>query len=245
MIISPQIDKISTKRSGLRDVWNAYMLHGAIFSQNDIPLCPTTASKPPSKLISFTEAKTIHRKEVRAGNIEYHFEAYIHFYEDDQKFDGKKSSIWSYPEKALNIIRHFSGIIAPDFSTYADFPEPLKRWNFFRMNAFGYWIGSLGIPVISNVRWGTKETWKYCFDGNPRHSMIAIGTVASGIHQLKNRQLFEKGCLQMVKILRPHTIITYGSANCACFDNLRNQGINMIAFPSKTNEAFHRRKQYE
>ena len=30
----------------------------------------------------------------------------------------------------------YSGIIAPDFSTYSDFPKPLKLWNIYRMNAF-------------------------------------------------------------------------------------------------------------
>jgi len=236
---------ICTDRNGLQDVWNAFMLRGAKYSPNDIPLCPTTAAILPTRLISFDDAKTIHKKEMRCGNTDYHVDAFIHFFIDDQKFDGKRSSIWLYPEKALEIIRHFSGIIAPDFSTYADFPEPLKLWNFFRMNAFGYWTGSIGIPTISNSRWGTEETWRYCFDGNPKNSMIAIGTVASGIHLLKNRPLFETGLFKMVDVLHPHTIIVYGSANYSCFDKLREQGIRIVSFPSKTSEAFAGRKTHE
>ena len=109
------------------------------------------------------------------------------------------------------------------FSTYADFPEPIKLWNFYRMNSFGYWVGTLGIPVISNVRWGTEETWRYCFDGNPRHSMLALGTVASGIRLLRNRPLFEAGLFKMVELLQPHTIVAYGSTDYPCFDILREQ----------------------
>lgn len=236
---------IGTKRSGLQDMWNAFMVKGAEFSANDIPLCPTTAKETPSRLISYDEAKTIHKKELRKGNHDYHVDAYIHFYIDDQKFDGKRNSIWLYPEKALDFISHFSGIIAPDFSTYSDFPEPLKLWNIYRMNAFGYWIGTLGIPVISNVRWGTEETWHYCFDGNPRNSMLAVGTVASGMRLHKNRPLFEEGLLHMAETLHPHTIIIYGSANNACIDTLQEQGIHIVSFPSKTSEAFARRKHYE
>ena len=233
------------RRNGVQDMWNAFMLKGAKFSNNDIPLCPTTAVSPPSRLISYDDAKTIHRRELRKGNVDYHVDAYIHFFIDDQKFDGKQSSIWLYPEKTLSIIRHFAGLIAPDFSTYADFPEPLKLWNFYRMNSFGYWIGTLGIPVISNVRWGTEETWRYCFDGNPKSSMLALGTVASGIRLLKNRPLFETGLFRMVEILQPHTLVVYGSADYHCFDILREQGIHIVSFPSKTSEAFARRKQYE
>lgn len=234
---------IGTNRNGLQDIWNAFMVKGAEFSTNDIPLCPTTATEPPSRLIAYDEAKTIHRRELRKGNLDYHVDACIHFYIDDQKFDGKRNSIWLCPEKALDIIRHFSGIIAPDFSTYADFPEPLKLWNIYRMNAFGYWIGTLGIPVISNTRWGTEETWHYCFDGNPHDSMLAVGTVASGIRLHKNRPLFEDGLRYMVETLHPHTIIIYGSANNVCIDMLQKQGIHIVSFPSKTSEAFARRKQ--
>lgn len=232
-------------RPGIVDLWNASMTEGAQFSINDIPLCPTTAEEPPSKLISYSEAKTLHKKEMRRGHRNYHVDAFIHFYIDDVKFDGKQSSIWLFPERALDIIRHFEGIIAPDFSTNVDFPDPLKRWNIYRMCTFGYWIGSLGVPVISNVRWGTFETWRYCFDGNPKNSMLAIGSVASSLRQLRNRQLFEAGLFEMVKVLKPQTLIVYGSANYTFFSILRKQGIRIVSFPGKTSEAFTGRKNHE
>ena len=235
--------KINSNRTGLQDIWNAQMLIGAQYSSHDFPLCPTTATEVPKALISYSEAKTLHNKEMKLGHTTYHHDAFIHFYIDDQKFDGKRSSIWLYPDKALEIIKHFSGIVAPDFSTNSDFPDPIKRINFYKMNSFGYWIGSLGIPVISNVRWGTEETWDYCFDSNPHNSMIAIGTVASRIHQLKNRPLFENGLFYMVELLQPHTIITYGSSNYGCFDLLRQAGIRIVSFPSQTSQAFAKRKR--
>ena len=40
----------------------------------------------------------------------------------------------------------------PDFSTYQDFPEPLKVYNTYRMRAFGYWLTKNGIKVINNIR---------------------------------------------------------------------------------------------
>lgn len=237
--------KISVTRPGLRDMWNAFMVEGAQFSSHDLPLCPTTAIRLPSKLTSYAEAKKIHKSEMKQRHYNYHVDAFVHFYEDDQNFDGKRTSIWLYPQKALSIIRHYSGIFAPDFSTNADFPIPLKVWNFYRMNAFGYWIGSLGIPVISNCRWGTEETWDYCFDGNPRNSIVSIGSVASGIRRLRNRPLFEAGLFEMVKVLRPHTIVVYGSANYRFFDTLRSRGIQIVSYPSKTSQAYAGRERDE
>lgn len=109
------------------------------------------------------------------------------------------------------------------------------------MRAFGCWMNQLWIPVINNVRWGTLETWSYCFDGIPQHGIISIRTVASSIKLLSVRPNFETGLIKMVKTLKPHTIIIYGSDKYSFFDKLKEEGINIIAFPSKTSEAFARR----
>ena len=106
------------------------------------------------------------------------------------------------------------------------------------MRALGRWFASQKISVINNVRWGTEETWDYCFDGIPYNSIIAIGTVASGIHRLENRKDFDLGLLKMVETLKPHTIIVYGSANYDCFKKLSDNGISIISFPSDTSLAF-------
>ena len=225
---------IGSNRSGLQDIWNAFMVGGASFSQNDIPLCPSTAKAIPNRLIGYDAAKTLHRKEIKAGHHDYRVDAFIHFYIDDQKFDGKRNSIWLYPDKALEIICHFSGIIAPDFSTYTDFPEPLKLWNIYRSNAFGYWIGKLGIEVINNCRWGTEETYDYCFDGLPHYSIVAIGTVGGGPRKMVDRERFEKGFFEMIRRLHPHTIIVYGSANYNCFSIAEKLGIKITPYPSHT-----------
>lgn len=59
-----------------------------------------------------------------------------------------------------------------------------------------------------------------------------------------DRDHFENG-LSEVHVLQPHTIIVYGSANYECFNKLKAQGINIVAFPSQTSIAFERRKDHE
>ena len=237
---------IKQPRSGCSDVWNAFMVKGASYTMaSDMPMCPCTTSTIPKRLISYDDAKTIYNKETKLGNNSFTVDAYIHFYLDDYKFDGKQSSIWLYPQKALDIIKHFEGIITPDFSTYVDFPDPIKRFNTYRMRAFGYWIAGNGIHVINNVRWGTIETWDYCFDGIPVNSIVSIGTVGGGPRKNINRKRFELGLFKMMEVLKPYTILVYGSAKGKCFDLLREKGITVVSFQSKTAKVFEGRRHHE
>lgn len=229
-------------RKSCKDMWNAFMVNGADFViGSDMPICPCTAGTIPEKLISYVDARHIHKLHIHK-KPDYHIEAFVHFYIDDQKFDGPQSGIWVKPYEALEIIRHFSGIITPDFSTNADFPDPLKRSNTYRMRAFGHWISANDIPVINNVRWGTEETWDYCFDGIPYNSMVSIGTVASGIYKLENRPDFEAGLFKMVEVINPHTILIYGSANYDCFKTLSEAGIRIVSYASDTSIAYSTKK---
>lgn len=218
------------------------MVNEATFSSHDIPLCPCTATAPPHSLISYEEARLIYNRCRQKKDYDFYIDSFVHFYIDDQKFDGPVSGIWHTPMRAWEILRHFAGIITPDFSTYCDFPYPIKIYNTYRMRAFGYWYGQKGGAVVNNIRWGTAETFSYTFDGIPRNSIIAIGTVASGLRELKNRYVFEQGFYKMLEVLSPHTIVVYGSDKSPCFDDVRNK-VNIIAFPSETSIAFRRGKR--
>ena len=229
-------------RSSPKDIWNSFMVKGATFLEHDIPYCPTTAKSLPAMIITYDEAKSIYKRNVANGNNYFSHLAYVCFYMDDYKFDGAHG-IWQHPQNALKILRHFAGVITPDFSTYQDFPEPLKLYNTYRMRAFGYWLCKCGLNVINNVRWGTKESFDYCFVGIPKNSVVAIGTLGGSPKKHIDRQRFNEGFAEMLKILRPYAIIIYGSANYSCFDDAKAQGIQIVDFPSKTAKAFSRRKQ--
>ena len=235
---------LNKKRSGCKDVWNAFMLDGSTYSDNDIPMCPTTATDLPKDIITWEETKAIYKKHRINGDLSFKHSAYVCWYIDDYKFDGPRG-IWHDCNFALKVLHHFAGVITPDFSTYQDFPEPLKIYNTYRMRAYGYWLGRNGINVINNVRWGTPETYRYCFDGIPENSIVAIGTCGGSPRKLIDRKRFEDGLNEMVKTLNPHTIIVYGSAKYECFEKLKEQGINIIDFPSKTAKAFEGRKSDE
>ena len=219
-------DFTAEPRAGGKDVWNAFMLNGARFTNNDIPYCESNASILPAGLIAYNDTKSLANKDF-----------FVHFYLDDYKFDGK-NGIWSNPYKALERLKNYKGVITPDFSPYQDMPEPLKIYNIFRSRTFGYWLTQNNISVINNVRWGTEETFRYCFDGIPKYSVVAIGTVASGLREKNNRKRFEIGFYEMLLRINPKKIIIYGSSNYECFESARNMGIEIIQFHSKTALAF-------
>lgn len=233
-------------RSGCKDIWNAFMCNDADFGTNgiDIPYCPNTATSPPTKIITWTKAKEIYRKNIQRKNYDFKYDAFVCWYIDDYKFDGPRG-IWHDCNQTLKILKHFAGAITPDFSTYQDFPDPIKRYNTYRIRVYGIWLGKNGIPVINNVRWGSSETFQYCFEGIPENSIVAIGTVGGSPRKTKDRRRFELGLYEMVKVLKPHTIIVYGSANYPCFEKLKQEGITIIPYPSETSEIYEGRKNNE
>ncbi len=229
------------ERPGNIDIWNAFMCEDAKWSKNDIPFCPTILKGLPKDVITWTEAKSIYRKKIKE-DPNFFEDLFICWYIDDIKFDGLRTGIWASPKRALKILKHFRGIITPDFSTYQEFPFPLKIYNTFRMRAFGYWIGKNGLEVINNLRWGTDETFKYCADGIEQNSVVAIGTVGGNPKRIQDRKRFENGLFYNVKQLKPHTIIVYGSANYSCFEKIREMGIRVVTYEGETSRYFSRRK---
>ena len=64
-------DTLNKKRNGCKDVWNAFMLDGANYSDNDIPFCPTTATDLPKGIITWEEAKAIYKKHRIKGDLSF------------------------------------------------------------------------------------------------------------------------------------------------------------------------------
>lgn len=227
----------SVIRRGCKDIWNAWMLEGASFCKYDIPFCPTTAQNIPASIVTWRDAEAAYEKFKRKKFISNDF---VCFYLDDYKFDGK-GGIWQNPRHALAVLKRFGGVITPDYSTYQDFPEALKIYATYRMRTIGWWLGSNGIAVINNVRWGTTETYSYSFEGIQKNSFVAIGTVGGSPRRACDKTRFEKGLNQMIKTLSPKAIIVYGSANYPCFDAVKASGIEVYSYKGETAAFYERR----
>ena len=152
-------------------------------------------------------------------------ENYIaHFYYDDYKF----ISAWREPDKYIDRLRQFKAVVAPDFSLYTDFPIALQILSCYRRQWCGAYWQSLGIDVIPDVVWGTEESFKFCFDGIPKHSTVAVSTVGVKLDKDWNNELdtlFRDGYNEMLKRLEPTTVLFYG-------DMIDGLAGNIITIPS-------------
>ena len=152
-------------------------------------------------------------------------EHYIaHFYYDDYKF----MSAWREPDKYIDRLRRFKAVVAPDFSLYTDFPVTLQILSCYRRQWCAAYWQSLGIDVIPDVVWGEKDSFKFCFDGIPKHSTVAVSTVGVKRDKEWNNEtdsLFRDGYHEMIKRLEPTAILFYGDM----IDGLEG---NIIKIPS-------------
>lgn len=175
----------------------------------------------------------------------YHIGAFVHCYIDDPKFDGDREGIWSNPERFFKIVSHFGGVLGVDFSTNADFPEPVKRHQFYKMRVIEHAANVREVPLIPNARWGTPETWPYCFDGLPDGRPLSVGTVASGLRKLENRPVFEAGLRELVRLKHPTALVVVGSASCAIFGELRARGVTIVQIDGDTNRRLSGKEAYD
>ena len=228
-------------RAGVNDIWNSSLYDGASWTDLDNPAVSSTAQTVPSSVIPWHEAKRIHKRNVAKGFRDYHVGAFIHCYIDDQKFDGAREGIWKQWKFFYEVAGHFDGILGVDFSTNADFPEPVKRIQFHKMRVIEHGAIQRGIPTIVNARWGTQETWSYCFDALPERGMLSIGVVGSGLNNIENRPMFDAGLKMLVELKSPRILIVVGSASYPIFDEIRTQGVSVAQFDGETCRHFKER----
>ena len=148
----------------------------------------------PTDMIGFNYAKTSREKSTC-----------IHFYVDDYQFE----RIWNYPEKYLDTLLEYDAILTPDFSLYMDMPMAMKIWNVYRSRLIGAYFQSQGLKVIPTISWAEKETFKFCFKGIPKGSIVSISTV--GIKEDEySRKIWREGMQEMIKQIEPQAILVYG-----------------------------------
>lgn len=131
---------------------------------------------------------------------------YLCFYIDDYQFE----RIWNEPLKYLEVFKRFKGLIAPDFSLYRDLPTSLNIYNCWRNKVLTAFYQKNGIEVIPNVSWSDEMSYKWCFDGLPKHSVVAISSNGC-LNDKEAKKLFINGFNEMKKQLEPIKIVVVGS----------------------------------
>lgn len=133
------------------------------------------------------------------------FKKTVHFYIDDYQFE----RVWNAPEVYLKLLKNFNGCIAPDFSTYADFPDPLKRFNIYRSRWLQRFWQENGINVITSLVWCCPDSLYYCTEGVKEGTDICLSNVGNG----KTKGSLESctdDFVYIVKKIKPQNLYLYG-----------------------------------
>lgn len=131
----------------------------------------------------------------------------IHFFE----YDGQFERCWSDPVRYGEVLLKYNCVMSPDFSLYTDFPKAVNIFNHYRKHWIArYWQEDLGITVIPTICWSDKESFNWCFDGEPKHSVIAVSNVGC-VKNKENHKSFLRGYEEMLNRLEPSLVLCYSS----------------------------------
>lgn len=115
--------KKEERKNGHRDLYNLRLLEWLVAADLNgfpqlKPWSPTSISHP----LAFHEARAYYRKHRTLKGF------FVHFYIDDAKFD----CVRRRPEVYIPMLKSADFIVAPDFSTYRNYPLPILMKNAFR-----------------------------------------------------------------------------------------------------------------
>ena len=131
-------------------------------------------------------------------------EAVGHFFLHDDRFE----ATWNRPMAGLEVVRRYRAVLTPDFSLYRDMPLAGQLWNTCRTRWMGRFWQEQGVQVIPTVRWSTRASYRFCFEGIARGQVVATGT--PDLRDAVTRRLFERGLAEMFERLSPTGLILFG-----------------------------------
>lgn len=166
------------------------------------------------------------------------------FYEYDCKFDGKDGiyNILKYGadeevQKLIDEIKDFAFVVCPDYSVYGNFPNYKQIDAMSRSREVGYILSTYGIKVIVNFRSTHEWTFELALTGICYNGIVSIGTLGC-LRDNESRTLLKNGVEELVRYIKPRTIIVYGYAPEDIFQIARDSGTEIWQFDSEISKAF-------
>lgn len=139
----------------------------------------------------------------------------VHFFVDDYYFD----KVWNQFGRYIKMLAKFDAVLTPDWSVYTDWPVAVNIWNHYRKHYVGAYLQDMGVKVFPTIEWSDKESHKWCFDGEPVGSCVAIGSIGTQ-RDVEARKLFVYGYDAMLERLQPETIMFWGKLPRECRGNV-------------------------
>ena len=141
----------------------------------------------------------------------------VHFFIDDYLFQ----RAWHDPPRYALFLRSFPAVMTPDFSMFADYPRAVQIYNHWRKHQLGAYWQRAGMTVIPSIGWVGRDSYNWCFDGEPVGGTVAVSSV--GTQKSKDaRRLFLDGYNEMMARLMPSKIIFFGDVPTECEGNIEH-----------------------
>lgn len=154
----------------------------------------------------------------------------VHFF----LYDGEFERCWSNPTRYGDMLLAYNCVLSPDFSLYTSFPKAVQIWNHYRKQWLAkYWQEDLGLTVIPTVTWGDESSYEFCFDGQPKHSIVAVSNIGC-CKKEEVHKLFLQGYNEMLNRLEPELILVYTRRICDYPGNVKY--IHYTPFKNETCE---------
>ena len=130
----------------------------------------------------------------------------VHFFLDDYQFE----RLWNRPDKYIQLLLKFKYVLSPDFSMYTDYPKAMQMWKHYQKHWLGAYMELFGIKVIPTIGWSDKDSFKWCFDGEPKNSIVAVSSIGTQRNK-ESKQAFLDGYNKMLEVLKPTKILFWGN----------------------------------
>ncbi|MBP3630277.1 MAG: DUF4417 domain-containing protein [Clostridia bacterium] len=144
------------------------------------------------QFLSFVDAKTGEKDNKNKT---------IHFFTHDWKFE----KVYDCYEDEIEKLSEFYALLSPDFSLFTNMPLALQIESVFKNRWCGAYWQSKGLRVIPTIAWGDERSFKFCFDGVERGSVVAVCTY----YRENAEEEFLLGYNRMLEVIQPSVVICY------------------------------------
>ena len=161
--------------------WDIPIINGYDFDVNKW-------QKAVGESVGFNYCKSYENKGIDTKN------KIVEAFQDDYQL----TRLWNRPDNYIEMLKKYKAVCSPDFSLYTDHPKALQLWNHYRKHWLGAYWESKGINVIPTICWSDYLSFEWCFDGEPKGSIVAVSTKGTQGNQTA-KERFYAGYYQMLK----------------------------------------------
>lgn len=128
----------------------------------------------------------------------------VSFFLDDYQFE----RVWNKPEVYTQMLKKYKCVLSPDFSLFNDFPKAIQIFNHYRKHWVARYWQDNGIKVIPTIAWSDEDSFEWCFDGEPKNSVVAVSSLGVWKNP-ETKKAFLLGYEKMIEVLNPSKILIF------------------------------------